>query len=380
MLLKSMRIFGMSLAGLALANVATAAEEAGTNVTTGATSAKLGGEFRSEILYNNHGLEKTDDYTPKATTEIQVQAMNVKLHGNFNKDTEFGFRFNLLNPVKGPLDYGYGTHWFNKTMGFSLGKMKVMQGGWDNWEGDYRAHAVGVYFDNMVFDEFAPMAALHLKVAGDLRLQIVNDVSVASKTGEWNNSAHPTWILGWMGEFGPIHPLVDIGSYDNNKSRYIDLGVKTSMNALAASVDVYNNSRAHKGADTDGKAKEVTDTATAITLNVSYEMKGAATPFLYFSTYSNKQADDKDNGSEDMKANEITTDAKTGAVTYNWDDNGNVWAVGSNLNMMGKGWNPYVAIVGKSGKFYKTSPVKAADDDSETKSEMWVRVGVLGEI
>src|SRR4051812_47643854 len=114
---------------MALAHTALAQD---ANVTTGAQSAKLDGEFRAELTYDNHGYDKATGYTPDATTTIAVQAANLRLAGNINKDTEYAFRFNLLYPVNGPLDYGYGTHWFTKQVGLSLGKMKVAQGGWDN--------------------------------------------------------------------------------------------------------------------------------------------------------------------------------------------------------------------------------------------------------
>ena len=107
MLLKLGRIFGVSIAGFALAGSAWAAE--GTNVTTDANALKVGGEFRSELRYDDHGLEKSEGYTPDKSSTIEVQAANIKFAGNFNKDTEFAFRFNLLGNAT-PLDYGYGTH------------------------------------------------------------------------------------------------------------------------------------------------------------------------------------------------------------------------------------------------------------------------------
>lgn len=377
MLLKFARMIGLSVAVLAFAKAGFAQ---GANVTTGSASAKLGGEFRSELNYHDHGLEKRDGYTPDKTTEIQVQAANVKLDGKINNDTEFAFRFNLLNPAAtgGPLDYGYGTHWFSKMMGFSIGKMKVMQGGWDHWDASYRDHAGdhAVYRKNLVYSSYDEAVTVHLNVAGKVALQLLNDVTTATG-GEWNKTAHPTWVLGWMGEFGGIHPLVFLGSYDNNKSRWIDIGVKTAMAGLNATLDYHMNTFTHKDPDPDDakKNKENADNASSITLKVGYEIKNTATPWFYFSTYDNKQADDKDSGREDIKFNSSTTDA-AGMTTYNWDDNGVVWGLGADLAMMGKGWNPYVAIVNRSGKFQKaTDPTK-----EESKSEMWFRIGVLGEI
>jgi hypothetical protein len=374
-LLFNARLIGLSIAGLAVSGVALAQE---ANVSTGATSAKLGGEFRSELTYTDNGLMKMkggDD--PDSSTWIGVSAANVTLDGKINADTEYAFRFNLLNPRptaddpgKGPLDYGWGKHWFNKMMGFSIGRQKILQGGWDNIEGGYRKHAVGVYASNLVFNEYEDVIGVHLNVAGSVTLQLANDrmVDADDKMGRvgnaaWNTTKHPTWILGWAGNFGPIAPMFNIGSYDNNKSRWIDLGVKTDMNGLNASLDIYQNTFTMKVAD--GKDnKEPQNVATAVTLNVGYTIKGTATPWLYFSTYDNKQADDSKLGLKDSKVNSAGE----------WDDNGQVWGVGADLHMMGKGWSPFVAIIGRSGKW---------DDGAgkeETKSDMTVKIGALGEI
>lgn len=367
MLSKIARLSGATLVSMAFAHTAAAQD---ANVSTGAASAKLGGEFRAELNYDDHGFEKVDGGpTPDATTTIQLQRVALKLHGNINSNTEYGFRFNLLNPVGGPVDYGYGTHWFSKTVGFSIGRMKVLQGGWDTWLGDYTAHAGGVYFDNLAFSEFEDMIALNLKVAGDVRLQLLNDKVVGTDAdAQWNKTAHPTWVVGWMGEFGPIKPLVNIGSYDNNKSRWIDVGVATTMAGLNASLDIYSKNQVDKGTDTAGKTKEFANEGMGLTLNLAYEIKGTATPFLYFSSWDNKQAEDSATGRKDSKVNTTNADG-----SFEWDDNGQTIAVGSNFHMMGKGWTPYAAIVSQSGKFMEGT-------EEKTKSNMWVKLGVLGEI
>ena len=76
MLLKTARWIGLSICGLALANVARAEE---TNVTTVAKSMRIGGEFRSELIYTNNGLAKTSGYTPQSSSDIQVTNAALKL-------------------------------------------------------------------------------------------------------------------------------------------------------------------------------------------------------------------------------------------------------------------------------------------------------------
>ena len=384
MLLRISRCLGVMLSGLVLAGVAHAED---VKVTTGAVSAKLGGQFRSELLYSNNGIQSTDAKKADASTTLDVDTANILLDGKYNNDTEFAFRFNLYNPSINnghvePIDYGYGTHWFNKMIGWSFGKMMVLQGGFDNIDGDFKSHATGVYAQNLVFNTYEPMTALTVKAGGTFTLQVLNDKVSAGNDGVWNKNKHPTFVLGYRGDFGPVSPLVDIGSYDNNKSRWLDVGVKTEMNGLMATLDYYNNNHANMLEVAGEKPKSAADVSTAITLYAQYEVKGAVTPWLYFSTFDNKQFEDKTLGLSNAKYNDSTpavaateTTAATPA-TYSWNDNGQTIGVGVNLNDMGKGWTPYIAFINQSGKFED----EKNPGEAKSKSEMWLRVGVLGEI
>ncbi len=343
------------------------------NTSTTADSMKIGAEFRAEMNRTDQGLQKTKGNTPDVLTSMQVQTLKVKIAGNLNKDTEYKFRFNLLNPTKSPLDYGYGLHWFSPTMGMGFGKMKVMQGGWDTQDDTFRDHWKGAYQEGKAYDTYDSMIAVHIKVAGEVRLQLLNDVTTAGR-GEWNKSGHPTFALGWMGKFGAISPIFDLGSYDNNKSRWTDIGVKAEMSGLLARLDLRDEVDSHKGEDSDGKAKSFEDKGQAMTLYVNYNIKGTATPFVYYSTYTKKQYADSSIGAEDSKVNSVDTDAATGKKTYHFDDNATVLSVGSNFAFLGERWVPYVALLSKSGKF-----ADPAGKD-ETKTETQIRLGVCGEI
>jgi hypothetical protein len=385
----------LAVAALGLAASAQAAEEPkaeggggkGVTVTTGALTTEINGDFRSELIMDDHGLEKIGTAKPDRTTNLQVSNAQVILHGNYNKDTDYAFRFNLLNPGGGvPLDYGYGTHWFSKMIGFSIGKMRVMQGGWDHMDSDYRTMAMGVYSQNLAYNDFDPMFAFHVKVGGTLTLQLLNDVTTANSPeptpGEYNKNEHPTWVVGWLGEFGPIKPLVDFGSYDNNKSRWFDIAIKTSMNGLNATLGYWDKNQVHKYVSASDATKKVDDPdhSTSITLNVSYEVKHLMTPWFYFSTFDNAEADDKNVAPavKDIDYNADPTKDATGNVVQHFNDNGMVWGIGVEMNDMGKGWTPFLSIVNTSGKFKKIPG--DATSETETRSDMTYSLGVLGEI
>ena len=58
------------------------------NVQTGAESLRIGGEFRSELIYNDHGLDNSEDRGSGATSNLQVTAAKLKFKGNLSKNTE----------------------------------------------------------------------------------------------------------------------------------------------------------------------------------------------------------------------------------------------------------------------------------------------------
>ncbi len=355
---------------------AAALAPADVPVQTDAAALRVGAELRAEALYENHGLEKEPGTTIHPSTAFEIQHAAVVLDGKLPpEDTDVAFGFDLLHAASSPLDYGYVTHWFGRVVGVSLGKMRVLQGGWDNasYE-DFTAHAKGFYADNLVYDANAPMAAVSLRAAGLLTLQFLNDKVVGrDAVASWSKSAHPTWAFGWRGDFGPITPLLDVGSYDNNKSRWVDAGVKTKMNGLTGTLDLFNKNQVTRHTTGTGKILPKADVSTGMTLSVAYEIMGAATPWFYFSTFDDKQGDDRDLGIKDHEFN--TTRDASARVSYDtWDDNGQVTGVGINLNALGKGWTPYLALVSRSGKFENQKRPNEAED----KTELWVRFGVLG--
>lgn len=388
MRIKSSKVVGLVVLGMGAAQAARGED---AKVSTGAEAAKLGAEFRAELNRNDHGFQKVDGAkSPSATTTLGVQTMKVKLSGKLNKDTDFAFRFNLFDPdaTKGPvdgspLDYGYGTHWFTEMFGMSMGKAKVMQGGWDTIDDSFRDHWSGAYKDHLAFYKYDNMIALHLKVAGQLNLQVLNDktkdgtdANFAGKKngktqGEWGKTQHPTFALGWLGKFGAISPIVDLGFYDQQKSRWADVGVKAEMDGLTARFDLRNTSVSNAVPDSSGKDKSKEDVETAYTLYVGYEVPGVVTPFVYYSAYDNKQYADSATGKKDWKGNS----AAAPTDSPNFDDNKQVMSIGANVGVLGKGWTPYLAYTQVSGKFYKG----AASDATETKSEGQVHLGILGE-
>ncbi len=352
--------------------VATGAQAEDAQVKTLADSLTLHAQLRAELLYEDHGLETREGESKQPTTRMEVQHAALKLDGKLNESTDFAMRANFLRPID-PLDYGFGTHWFNKMIGWSFGKMKVIQGGWDNQSLDsaHDVHVAGTYYGNVIFNEYETMTALHVRAAGMLTVQVLNDkVMGRDALASWNNSQHPTWIVSYKTEFGPISPMVSLGSYDDNKSRWVDAGISTTMNGLYATLDIFNRNHVVRYRDANNDNVGKANVATSITVYASYEIKGAGKPWFFFSTYDDKQAEDKDLNLEDRQYN--TTKGPAGDFTYDtWDDNGQVVGGGFDLLALGERWVPYLAMISRSGKF--EDPKRAGEPES--KSETNVRFG-----
>ncbi len=345
-------------------------------VTTSAESMHVGGELRSEFDMDDHGLNKTAGYPDDKTTTLGVQWAALKLDGNLNKNTEYHFRFNLLNPsptnvLLGPLNYGYGEHWFNGTVGFSIGKERVVQGGWDNMESSPLDRWTGAYRGALAYYEFDYAVALHVKLAGELTLQILNDKTKGNSdpmlAGNVNQSEHPTFAVAWLGSQGPVAPMIDFGSYDNNKSMWYDAGVKVLLADIMARVDYHGAQIANwvEGPG-DTKPKSHPNTNMAVTGMLSYEMKNVVKPWLYGSTFSVKEYP------TDIKANLPLASADASPV---FNDNKQTVALGVDLQMLGHGWTPYLAYVNTQGEFFKDATLTG--DASGTENQLLL--GVLGQ-
>ena len=370
--------------GLALADVAKAEDVA---VLTGANSARLGGEFKAEFVNDNQGLYKHSGYSPGQVAAFQVTNAYLLLSGYISPDTEYGFRFNLLSAGSSPLEFGSGTHWFTKSFGFSVGKERILQGGWHHLNQGYRTHADGLYARNLAFSDYAAAWGLHLKFQGIVTLQLVNDVvqdpndvldtAVANR---WNKDQHPAWILAWLGDFGLVKPLLIFGSYDNNRSRYVDVGLRTGLNGFNATLDYHNDRVSYRiplGSEASRVDQKETDVKTSYTVNLSYELRNLVTPWVFYSYYDRKQASDPVAALSDRSFNlSKEVGSIPGGVGYTWDDNGTVWGLGVDVNVIGKNWNPFIAYTSTSGKFLKDPSAT----EGEMRSNALVKVGVLGTI
>lgn len=356
------------------------------NLKIGGLKGKVGLEMRGELYQHDKGLLKTDDYSPSAQQKLEFQVLNLKLEGNINDKTEYKFRLNLIPKMDTKknkpqiVDYATASWWPVKAFGLSIGQDKIRQGGWDNKLLNFRnVVGGGIYTtEHQPFAKFSPILDFHLKMAGKLTLEITNDVLPekdnhygAHANAQWNIESKPTWILEWIGDFKGFSPMVRYGSYDNDKSFYANIGARMETSKIDTYVDYVSDARSQK-VILEGKDKDESkaDTLSSINFDFKLKLKKAATPFLYVSQFDNAQAAYTDSKGAEHKDRKYNTDGT-------WDDNGMVLGLGTYLNSFGDGFEPYFAIVQKSGKFL--DPKGAAEGDPEKtkgKSESYIKLGV----
>jgi len=347
-----------TLVGLGLTSAAMAAEA--TPLQTMTKSSKLKVEVRTELENNDHGELKTEDSTPSATTRMSLKAMKLGLSGDVNSKVKYKYRYNFAT---NRLDYGYVAGEMGP-VSLLVGQNKVLQGGWEQQENSTMLINKSTYNNKgMPLLGYQPMIQASMELAGTLALQVTNDQTAAKASWATGKEAdkQPAMVLAWMGDFNGIMPLIQIGQYDYTHSRWIALGVKTSMKGLDARFDYIMDSQSEKTPDGTNFKDEFNEVST-MTLYVGYEVKGTVKPYLSVSTYDVKQH------TSDAKTNGII-DAAEGA---NSADNAMDLSVGTHVMLWDESLMPYVAYVSKSGTFTKS----ATDDAEVTRTQSKMLLGV----
>jgi hypothetical protein len=123
--------------------------------------------------------------------------------------------------------------------------------------------------------------------------------------------------------------------------------------------------RVNKKGEANGVTTEMQNVATTATVKVAYALKDMVTPSIYYSAYNMK--DDV----KDVTYNKYDAEKKE----YKWNDQGSTYALAVDVTALGKGWTPFFAYVGNSGKWQ--DPRDATIENS--KSESMLKIGVLGD-
>jgi hypothetical protein len=363
-----MAIVGINLFMFAAAPFAWAESQ----VKSPSGSATIEGDFRASMIHRDNGLAKTTDTTPDAEDSFGVREADLHFNGAIDSKTLYMFEFSLVgadynsknasqiaNPSSGvtPWDVLKQAHVTHQVgpISWRLGRQFVNQGGWDFRRQTHSAHGWGNYTGHLPFGRYEDALTLMADGVGEWSVQLLNDLitSDVDSGATWNQKKHPTFVAAYRGQFGAIEPLVQFGTMDNQKSNWLDLGVRASVSGLVATLDYSRVSWGVKTTDVDDEVKSEDQIATSITLNVVFEIRGTATPYLYLSSFDKKQSP------EDAKVN-----------TRGFDDNAFNWSIGADIDAIGsEHFKPFFTITSNSGEF------EDIDGKVEVKSEMNIEMG-----
>ena len=351
----------------------------------------LGAEYRTEFIHDDHGIQKLATEKPPTTNSFRLTDTKIVLAGEFSESTNFRVRLNvnadswqLGNPADLP-EVAYGTMRLNNHLSLTIGKDLVLQGGWDNFDNEYDA-IWGSTIYLAPFKYYAPTATFAFNQSyGTLSLQLTNDVTTNSgittaitKDTHVNtshadgisntNNRQPAFILDYRGSYcaGMVRPLLQMGQYDLNHSRFIDLGVKIARGPLHVTFDYLLDNRA--STSKGGGDKFLTYTLTA--LRVDYNINDIAKPFIYFAQVN--RTGEKNVYGVDITTNSIkNADFSSGTLYGN--DNASIMSLGASYLGFGANYVPYLVYHGGSGKYDLSGSEKSGAQTS-------IRLGVMGAI
>lgn len=360
MLVRVISVTSLSL--LAFATVARAADDA---------SAKVGFEYHASLKHDDHGLtERSGGADPVKTTNIMLNNAKLNVEGVATKDVDYRFRYNMTG---NSLELGYANLKLNPMINFLIGRYKVREGGFEVRDYGYDTIASSDYLAALPFSIYSDMVQVQLNMDfGTISLQLLDDrlpaagaTAAAAATMYNTSSKQPAWIVEWLGSFGDWSPLVQLGSYDLNHSKYFVVGVNGKVSGLGLSLDYVSDQRAIKAGD-----KTLTDTHSNINFGASYALAGW-TPWLKFSKYDVSESTDSALRPKETEGNDGST---VGAEDF--EDNGQMIQVGVNCDAFKAAYVPYAAIVSHSGTFLGTDATDASK--TATLSNMTLQVGVHG--
>ena len=354
---------------LSFGQVSLASSEEATDQATAVTSEsslKFGAEARAERIWSDEGFSDIGDDEAPTAADIALTKLRLILSGQVFPNVQYALKFDLLETKEKTVQYGYVTYTANiaeQKVSFFLGKMKVHQGGWDQKINAVGDHVQGTYKRQFAFSSYEPMFATSLTLYGKLTLQLVNDISTENK-GQWNHNEHLTPIVSWYGELGAFDPVLAYGSYDNNKSYWIDLGLAAETGPLRGRFDAKYDSYSNKVRES-GAVKDYADKTTSLSMKIEYEVPELVRPWIYVSKFERQQYESKVANKNDAKVNASTVNAN-GTFVYALDDNALTIGAGIDGLNFGKNWTPFAAWTTTLATF--ADPVDAAASERKTLS------------
>ena len=331
--------------------------------------------LRLDFEYYDDGLTSERQRTKAGS--FFLSALNLGYQGFIRDPKVFlSMRFSLLSNET--LEWGYMSYFISKTTHLSFGKMLINQGGWYAKEVDFWNFAKSIYESKFLpFEKYSPAASASFNIAGQISLQLTNDVIIESTNPAytyWNKAnKQPAMTVEWIGAFGPIQPLIQLGTYDFSHSKFFVLGAKAEMGPFSSSIDYAQDLRSAKVQENE-KPKDVQGIIQSWTFDSSYEIESTLKVGFFLSSFDYRQPEDKaiNQNIINQKGNSESTLMNGGDTPF--DDNGLVWSVYTYFLSFKKGWQPFLSLVGRSGRWLSESGA------AENKGDLKFSTGIIGRL
>jgi hypothetical protein len=318
---------------------------------------KIGAELRTEFTYNNNGFQKVLADDPDTSKTWSLQAAKIKMHGNVGENTDYRalLRFEDVvngldgNPIQDAVELGHVTHHFSDQVSVRVGKDYVNYGGFERKEQDFTA----IYNSPWVTDAAGSLGLSQVGIGflfdvadgQKITVQIIRDELANANNAD---DEKPAATVEWMGNFGKIKALAQIGASEPMDEAVYDFGVGLGYKSggLNGHIDYgYKTSEDATGGDLSWHR---------LAVHAEYDT-GDFIPFAKFTLY-----DDLSDGADD--------NGRTPAAM----DNLLEFAVGTHWKASGDVFRPYAAVHAQTGEWDS-----AANEDSPTQFN--VKLGVMSQ-
>jgi hypothetical protein len=336
-----------------------------TRISMNGITAKASAYYRLELRHDDHGLESTEGYDATPTTTIKAPDFKLGLDGELNHRLGYSILIDTVNDDT--LEVGKVIWAFNPLLTFILGVDYVNQGGFENKLEGYNTIYLSPYCDHLLpLPGSAPAFAVQAKVAGTVTMQLVEDEPTPDSQ---DPPMQPAMTLEWLGSFGDLAPLAQLGVYGNGNSKYVAFGASYATKTLQATFDYvmdFHAVRYGAGADT----KRLETVYNNIVVEGWYMGLAAAEPFVKVVAFAAAEPDDKDLGLEDVSYNS-GVDAEGRPVL---GDNANVISFGARFPVESDDLVPYAAMDLVTASFQDPTDPTATED----RGEIVMQLGVAG--
>ena len=337
----------------------------------------IGLEYRTEITAHAREIDKSFGDNTGRTVQIKMNDLNLNLLTH-QQATAFKAQFNLLNLAskKSIIQIAKATYTPSNWASFFIGIDHPNIAGFSVKNYDYSTIISSSYVE--LSDELLPFAlytpqlgaVFNLNYNTQITAQFLNDVDreVAFYRQE---KLQPAFAVEYLGIFGPIRTIAQVGTYDLNHSKFYSLSIGMNTEQLKFYFDYHIDLRANH----DQSDSEYIDRLRMAGFNAAYTWPKVLTYCFSIYDYRRRQFPN------DINANEYIDEASN-ATSYNYNeipkmlDNNLSWGTSLFGEFISPMWRPYIAYHATGGRFKRIS-----DDTPHvfSKSDLIFKLGMLGE-